>query len=69
VGSYTAHYCMTRAFRLADATLVVPIDFVRLPLIAVVGALFYREAFDPMILVGAAVIFSGTYYSLSRERR
>lgn len=69
VGSYTAHYCMTRAFRLADATVAVPIDFTRLPLIAVVGALFYEEAFDPLILVGAAVIFAGTYYSLSRERR
>ncbi len=69
VGSYTAHYCMTRAFRLADATVVVPIDFVRLPLIAVVGAAFYGEPFDPLILVGAAVIFAGTYYSLSREGR
>ena len=69
VGSYTAHYCMTRAFKLADATVVVPIDFVRLPLIAVVGAALYGERFDPLILVGAAVIFAGTYYSLSRERR
>jgi len=69
VGSYTAHYCMTRAFKLADATVVVPIDFVRLPLIAVVGAAFYGEPFDPLILVGAAVIFTGTYYSLSREGR
>jgi drug/metabolite transporter (DMT)-like permease len=69
VGSYTAHYCMTRAFKLADAMVAVPIDFVRLPLIAVVGALFYDEAFDPMIIAGAAVIFAGTYYSLSRERR
>ena len=69
VGSYTAHYCMTRAFKLADATVVVPIDFTRLPLIAVVGALFYGEAFDPLILVGAGVIFAGTYYSLSREGR
>jgi drug/metabolite transporter (DMT)-like permease len=68
-GSYTAHYCMTRAFKLADAMVAVPIDFVRLPLIAVVGALFYNEAFDPMIIAGAAVIFAGTYYSLSRERR
>lgn len=67
VGSYTAHYCMTRAFKLADATVVVPIDFVRLPLIAVVGAALYGERFDPLILVGAAVIFAGTYYSLSRE--
>jgi drug/metabolite transporter (DMT)-like permease len=48
---------------------VVPIDFVRLPLIAVVGALFYAEPFEPMVLVGAAVIFAGTYYSLSRDTR
>jgi drug/metabolite transporter (DMT)-like permease len=47
----------------------VPIDFIRLPLIAVIGAVFYGEAFDPMVIVGAAVIFAGTYYSLSRERR
>jgi drug/metabolite transporter (DMT)-like permease len=69
VGSYAAHYCMTRAFKLADATVVVAIDFTRLPLIAVVGALFYAEAFDPLILVGAGVIFAGTYYSLRREGR
>jgi drug/metabolite transporter (DMT)-like permease len=69
VGSYAAHYCMTRAFKLADATVVVAIDFTRLPLIAVVGALFYAEAFDPLILVGAGVIFAGTYYSLRRESR
>jgi len=52
---------------LADATVVVPIDFMRLPLIAVVGALAYNEALDPMVFVGAAIIFSGTYFSLSRE--
>ena len=69
VGSYTAHYCMTRAFKLADATVAVPIDFTRLPLIAVVGALFYAEPLDPMIFVGAAVIFAGTYTTLRRETR
>ena len=68
-GSFFAHYCMTRAMKLVDAMVAVPIDFVRLPLIAVVGALAYGEAFDPLVMVGAAVIFAGTYYSLSRERR
>ena len=68
-GSFAAHYSMTRAMKLADATVVVPIDFIRLPLIAVVGALFYAEPFDPMVIVGAAVIFAGTYYSLAREQR
>ena len=68
-GSFVAHYSLTRAMKLGDATLIVPIDFVRLPLIAVVGSTLYREPFDLFILLGAAVIFAGTYYSLARESR
>jgi drug/metabolite transporter (DMT)-like permease len=68
-GSFVAHYSMTRAMKLGDATLVVPIDFLRLPLIAVVGAVFYREPLQAATFAGAAVIFAGTYYSLSREAR
>src|SRR5262252_164268 len=63
----SAHYCMTRAFRLADAMVVVPIDFLRLPLIAVVGAVLYNEPLQLMIMVGAAIIFAGTFYSIRRE--
>jgi drug/metabolite transporter (DMT)-like permease len=63
----SAHYCLTRALRIADAMLVVPIDFLRLPLIAVVGMLFYGEPLEVPILLGAAVIFAGTYYSIRRE--
>jgi drug/metabolite transporter (DMT)-like permease len=64
-----AHYCLTRAFRAADAMVVVPIDFLRLPLIAVVGLLFYGEPIEFSTLLGAAVIFAGTYYSIRREGR
>src|SRR4029077_7869369 len=39
----TSHYCLTNAFRAGDATLVVPLDFMRIPLIAVVGWAFYGE--------------------------
>jgi drug/metabolite transporter (DMT)-like permease len=63
-----AHVCLTRALRLADATLVVPIDFARLPLIALIGALFYAEPLDPAVFIGAVMIFAGSYYSFSRER-
>jgi drug/metabolite transporter (DMT)-like permease len=69
VGSYTAHYCMTRAVRIADASMVVGIDFIRLPLIATVGALAYGEALDPMVFVGAAIIFAGTWYGIRAEKR
>ena len=68
-GAFTAHYCMTQAMKLVDAMVAVPIDFIRLPLIAVVGSLAYGETFDPLVIAGAALIFAGTYYSLSRERR
>ena len=65
----TAHLSLARALRIADATLVVPIDFLRLPLIAAVGALFYGEPLEASIFAGALVIFAGTYYSIRREGR
>jgi drug/metabolite transporter (DMT)-like permease len=68
-GSFTAHYCMTRAMKLADAMVIVPVDYFRLPLIAVVGAVFYGEAFDPMVFLGAGMIFAGVWFSLTRENR
>jgi hypothetical protein len=46
----------------------MPIDFARLPLIALVGTMVYAEPLDPAVFLGAAMIFAGTYYSLSRER-
>ncbi len=67
VGSFTAHYCMTRAMKLADAMVIVPVDFFRLPLIAVVGAVFYAEPFDAAVIAGAAMIFAGVYYSTASE--
>jgi drug/metabolite transporter (DMT)-like permease len=63
----SAHYCLTRALRIADAMVVVPVDFLRLPLIAVVGMVFYGEPLELSIMLGAVVIFAGTYYSIRRE--
>jgi drug/metabolite transporter (DMT)-like permease len=54
---------------LADVSLVNPVDFLRLPLIAVVGFLAYGEGVDVLVLVGAGIIFVGNYYSIRRENR
>jgi drug/metabolite transporter (DMT)-like permease len=64
-----AHYCLARAFQLADATVAVPMDFLRLPLAALVGYLFYAERLELAILAGAVLIFAGNYYSIRRESR
>ena len=64
-----AHLSLTTALTLAPASFVMPIDFVRLPLIAVVGALAYGEAIDPFVLGGGAVIFLGIWISIRAELR
>ncbi|MCF7700214.1 DMT family transporter [Loktanella sp. M215] len=61
-----AHFCLTTALSLAPASVVMPIDFVRLPTIAIVGALVYAEVIDPWILLGAALIFAGNYLNITR---
>ena len=60
----SAHYCMARAFQKADAMLVVPLDFMRLPLIAVVGFLVYDEALNPWVLGGAALVFAANFLNI-----
>lgn len=68
VSSLSAHFCLTRALSFADATIVVPMDFLRVPLIAFVGFLTYGEYIDVWVLVGTTVIFLGSYNSVRRER-
>ena len=46
-----------------------PLDFLRIPLIALVGWLFYGEALDPFVFVGAAVIIAGVVWNLRAEAR
>jgi drug/metabolite transporter (DMT)-like permease len=67
MGLFT-HYCLARAMALADATVVVPLDFLRLPLIALVGALYYGEPLQAMLFLGAAFILGGNLFSILVER-
>jgi drug/metabolite transporter (DMT)-like permease len=65
----TSHYCLSNAFRAGDATLVVPLDFMRIPLIAVVGWAFYGEQLDIFVLLGAGIIVVGVLWNLRAESR
>jgi drug/metabolite transporter (DMT)-like permease len=68
LSALTAHYCMARALKLADATVVVPMDFMRLPLIALVGLTFYGERPDLLVLVGAVVMLAGNLVNIRAEQ-
>ncbi|MCP4615593.1 MAG: DMT family transporter [Bradyrhizobium sp.] len=59
-----SHYCMARALLYADATVVVPMDFLRVPLTALVGWLLYAEQLDAFTVFGAALILAGNLANL-----
>ncbi len=64
-----AHFCLTTALSLAPASVVMPIDFARLPVIALVGVTLYGEAIDPMVILGAIAIFAANYVNILYETR
>jgi drug/metabolite transporter (DMT)-like permease len=69
IGGLSAHFCLTNAYRHGDAVVVVPLDFMRLPLIAFVGFWLYAEPLDPFVLAGAIIILVGILQSLRAEQR
>ncbi len=69
VAGYSTHYCVTRAMAAADASFVVPFDFLRLPLSVAAGVVLFGEGVDLPILLGAAIIFCAAYYNTWREER
>ncbi|NNK16449.1 MAG: DMT family transporter [Sulfitobacter sp.] len=64
-----AHFCITKALSLAPAAVVAPVDFARLPIVAIVAMLVYGEALDPWVFVGAVIIFAGNYLNIWSETR
>ncbi|MCA8870179.1 MAG: DMT family transporter [Rhodobacteraceae bacterium] len=64
-----AHFCITNALHIAPASVVFPMDFVRLPLAAVVGILFYAEPFQVTVFIGAAIILAANWVNIRSEQR
>jgi drug/metabolite transporter (DMT)-like permease len=64
-----AHLCLTSALSLAPATVVVPVDLLRLPVIMLVGFSLYGEVIDIYVVLGALVIFGANYMNIWIETR
>ncbi len=65
----SAHFSIAQAFRYADASVVAPMDFLRLPLIAMVGMIVYGEALDIWVFAGGAIVFLGNYLTIRTARQ
>ena len=64
-----SHYCMARAMLHADATVVIPMDFLRVPLSAAAGWLIYSERLDMFTVLGASLILAGNLLNLKAVDR
>jgi drug/metabolite transporter (DMT)-like permease len=69
VTGLAAHWCLTSALDSAPASRVMPMDFARLPVIAIVGWAAYGERLDPLVFLGAALIIGGNLLTLRRNER
>jgi drug/metabolite transporter (DMT)-like permease len=67
VTGLASHYCLTNAFQAGDAGVVVPLDFMRIPLIAVIAWWLYGEPLDLFVFVGAGLIMTGILWNLRSE--
>lgn len=63
----SSHFCMARALSHADATAIMPLDFLRVPLSALIGWLLYSEGIDLFTALGAALILGGNLLNLRRR--
>jgi drug/metabolite transporter (DMT)-like permease len=63
----SSHFCLARALVYADATIISPMDFLRVPLSALVGWLLYSEQIDAFTAGGALLILMGNLLNLQRR--
>ena len=69
VTALTAHFCLTKAMQIADVSQVVMMDFLRLPLIIIVGVMLYQEAFEVSVLVGAGLMLLANLINVAKRQR
>jgi hypothetical protein len=66
--SMASHFCMSKAMQKTDLSIVVTLDFFRLPLITVVGVLIYAEPFRWVMVIGALMVFGANLINLFQAK-
>jgi S-adenosylmethionine uptake transporter len=68
VGALSAHYCQAQALKRLDASVIMPIDFLRVPMAALVGFYAYGEGIDVWVVVGGGIILLSNFQAMRSER-
>ena len=64
-----AHFCMTRALELAPALIVSPLEFLRLPFIAIIGYFVYNESLEIFVFLGAILVLLANLINIRAENK
>jgi len=56
-----AHFSMAKALKKEDISSLIPLDYLRLPILVLAGILIYNEAFELSFIIGGSLIFIGNY--------
>lgn len=64
----SAHFCLTKAMQHADVGIVVTLDFIRLPMIGLVGVLLYQEQLEIALLLGGGLMLLGNVLNIKRDK-
>lgn len=67
--SMASHFCMSKAMQKTDLSIVVTLDFFRLPLITLVGVMLYAEAFRWVMVIGALMVFGANLINLYPSKK
>ncbi|MCB5204921.1 DMT family transporter [Neorhizobium sp. T786] len=68
IGALSAHYCQAQALKRLEASVVMPIDFLRVPMAALVGYYIYGEGIDLWVVVGGGIILASNFQAMMSER-
>ena len=63
------HFCLTRALTVADATSIMPFDYLRLPFVALLAYVAFGEVADIWVWFGGGLIAGSAIYIARREAR
>jgi len=66
IAAITAHFSLAKAFKKTNIGEIITIDYLRLPILSIVGILVYKEAFDVLLITGALFILAGNYINLKK---
>ena len=67
VTSLLAHYSLSSALKYSDASVVLPIDYIRLPLIVFIGWYYYDEIISTNVVIGSILIIFGVVFFLNKD--